>query len=142
MARYERSYTGERRTAFLGVQLTPTERDELEAAADLAGAPSLSEFARELLFRRLGRPGTVAGTRRDPQTAALMQALDGAAYQHGAAGNLLNQLMRHAHTTGELGERRVAELDELIALFRKATELHIAALDQLLDQQALGRAAA
>ena len=68
MARYERSYVGERRTAPLRLQLTPSERAELEAAAARQGAPTLSTYARELLFRRPG--GVVAGTRRNPEAKA------------------------------------------------------------------------
>ncbi len=74
MACYERSYSGERRTYGLRVQLTPSEGAELEAAAGLVGAPSLSVYVRELLFRRSA--AVVAGTRRNPEAAALMRELN------------------------------------------------------------------
>jgi len=141
VARYERSYIGERRTAHIGFYATPSERDELTAAAERATAPTLSDYIRQLVFRRLGTPAVVGGARRDPEVMAIIRALDGAAYENSAAGNNLNQLSRHGHTTGELGERRLAELDEAIELYRKVAERHLAALDRVLELQALGRAA-
>jgi hypothetical protein len=38
MARHRKTYTGERRTVHLGVQLTPSERTDLERAAAETGA--------------------------------------------------------------------------------------------------------
>jgi Mobilization protein NikA len=102
MARYERTYSGERRTAPLRVQLTPSERAELEEAAAGQGAPNLSTFARELLFQRSA--AVVAGTRRNPQAKALLAEIN-------AIGNNVNQLARQANTTGEL-----PALDELRAI--------------------------
>ena len=68
LARHKRSYNGERRTAALRVQLTPSERIELEKDAVEQGAPNLSTYARELLFRRAA--AVVAGTRRNPEDRA------------------------------------------------------------------------
>jgi hypothetical protein len=112
----------------------------LDAAAARQGV-IWSDFARELLCRRFGTRGRVDGARRDPETVAMIRALDAAAYQNSAAGNLLNQLMRHAWTTGELGSSRLAEIDELLDLIRQAAEKHVAALDQVIERHALGRAA-
>lgn len=98
MARYEDAYTGERRTVHLGVQLTPSERRELEEAAERAGA-RLSQFVRELCLRRGGVAGTVAGTRRNPAAKALADELR-------AIGINLNQLARHANTSGAMPEAR------------------------------------
>ena len=106
MARYERSYAGERRTAALHVQLTPCERAELEAAADTAGAASLSAFVRLLCLRRLADAGRVAGTRRNPDARRLIAELS-------AIGNNLNQLARIANTT-----RAMAAAEELGAATR------------------------
>jgi uncharacterized protein (DUF1778 family) len=92
MARYDRTYAGERRTAALVVKLTPSERSELETAATGQGA-TLSTFTRELLFRRAA--AVVAATRRHPEAAALMRELN-------AIGNNLNQIARHLNSTGEL----------------------------------------
>jgi hypothetical protein len=130
MARHKRSYSGERRTAALRLQLTPSERAELDAAATRERA-SLSDFTRELVFRRMAAPGTVARTRRNPEAAGIMRALLAAAYEHNANGNNLNQIARHANTTGELADRGEA-LDEALALQKKAAELHILALERVL----------
>src|SRR5277367_4562819 len=103
MARYERSYSGERRTAPLRLQLTPTERNALEAAAAGQGA-TLSAYARELLFRRAA--AMVADTRRNPEAKALADELR-------AIGINLNQIARHANTTGELSDR-ADDLDDTL----------------------------
>jgi hypothetical protein len=128
MARYERSYTGERRSVHLGVQLTPSERDELDAAAVRQGAPNLSTYARELMFRRSA--AVTAATRRNPEAKAIIKALDDAACEHNANGNNLNQIARHLNRTGDL--RDWGELREAIDLQRKAAELHIVALQRVL----------
>lgn len=109
MARYERSYNGERRTEGLRVQLTPAERAELETAAQGQGAPNLSTFARELLFRRSA--AVVAATRRNPEAASLMRELN-------ACGNNLNQIARHLNMSGDL--RDWGELREALADHKRA----------------------
>ena len=110
MARYERTYSGERRTVHLGVQLTPAERDKLETAAKERGA-TISVYARELLFRRSA--AVVAASRRNPQAKALADELR-------AIGINLNQLARHANTTGEIADR-ADELDEALTAVKAAT---------------------
>ena len=114
MARYDRAYAGERRTEFVGFQLTPSERDELETAATEQGA-SLSAYARELLFRRSA--AVVAATRRNPEARALMQELN-------ALGNNLNQIARHLNSSGDL--RNWGEL-------REALQWHKQAIAKVLD---------
>src|SRR3954469_16198605 len=109
MARYERSYSGERRTVKTTLQLTPSERDELEAAAMGQGAPTISVYARELLFRRSA--AVVAATRRNPEAKALMRELS-------AIGNNLNQIARHLNTTGDL--RDWGELREAMTMHKEA----------------------
>lgn len=111
MARYERTYSGPRRTEFVGLHLTPDERGELEEAAAGQGAPTLSAYARELLFRRSA--AVVAATRRNPEAKALLRELN-------AIGNNLNQLVRHGNTTGELGPERLAEADETFRAIKAA----------------------
>ena len=111
MARYERTYTGERRTEFVGFYVTPSERKELEAAAAGQGAPTLSTYARELLFQRSA--AVVTATRRNPEAAALIRELS-------AIGNNLNQLVRHANSTGELGPEHIAEIDETLLAIKAA----------------------
>ena len=82
------------------------------------------------MFRRLGMPGIVAGTRRNPERDALFAALRAAAFEHSANGNNLNQIARHLNTTGDLSNW--ADLREAVALFAKAENLYIAALEQVL----------
>jgi Bacterial mobilisation protein (MobC) len=127
MARYDRAYDGERRTQYVGFQLTPSERDELEAAAAAQGA-SLSVYARELLFRRSA--AVVAATRRNPEADALMRVLDAAGHEQNAIGNNLNQIARHLNSSGDL--RDWEELRHALALYAKAAERHIEALERVL----------
>jgi hypothetical protein len=129
MARRKTKDSSERQTAFVGFWITPTQAAELDAAAERQGA-SRSEFARELVFRRLGAPGAVAGTRCNPDKNELVAALRRAAFEHSASGNNLNQIARHLNMTGEL--RDWTDLREAVALFKKAEDLYIAALEQVL----------
>jgi mobilization protein NikA len=126
MGRYERSYTGERRTEFVGFHLTPAERRELEEAAAGQG---VSAYARELLLRRSA--AVVAARRRNPEGKAIMDALNAAAFELNAIGNNLNQIARHLNTTGEL--RDWGELREALATFEKGEARHIAAVTRVLD---------
>ena len=117
MPRYERNYTGEKRTEFLGFQLTPSERRQIEDAAKEAGV-RLSDWARDLLLAR------------STEAAAIMQALDAAAHELNAVGNNLNQIARHLNTTGEL--RDWGELREALALFEKGEAQHRVAIARVL----------
>jgi hypothetical protein len=114
MARPKRADAGERRTDFLGLYLTPSERSELQSAAVQQGA-TISAYARELLFRSSAM--IVAGTRRNPEAVALMRELN-------AIGNNLNQLARHLNSTGQL--RDWGEL-------RAALELHKGAIGRVIE---------
>jgi len=98
------------------VQLTPTERAELDAEAAAQGCATLSAYARELLFQRTAI--ALAGKRRNPEAAAFMREL-------AASGNNLNQIARQLNTTGELHtlEDRLSE----------AIDLHKRAIDHVLD---------
>ena len=116
MARWKRDYAGERRTAYLGLKLTPSERDELDAAAATQGA-NPSDFAREMLFRRSA--AVVAATRRNPEASALRDELR-------AIGNNLNQIARHAN----ISEGLRAEDHDLLAF---TLEQHKRATARLLD---------
>jgi uncharacterized protein (DUF1778 family) len=91
MARYAKSDISERRTASLCLQLTPSERAELEAGADAAGT-TLSQYVRELCLRRAGAGTVVAQTKRNPEAKEL-------AHQISAIGNNINQLARLANST-------------------------------------------
>jgi len=129
MARHRKTYAGERFAVKRTLQLTPSQAAEIDAAAEQRGA-TWSDFMRELAFRRLGTPGIVSGVRRNPETARIVQAMHAAAVEHSANGNNLNQIARHLNTTGEL--RDWMELREAVALFKKAEELYIAALERVM----------
>jgi hypothetical protein len=129
MPRYERNYTGEKRTEFLGFQLTPSERRQIEDAAKEAGV-RLSDWARDLLLARSTEAAMLRARRRNPEAAAIMRALDAAASELNAAGNNLNQIARHLNTTGEL--RDWGELRETLALFEKGEAQHMAAIARVL----------
>ena len=116
MARLRKTYTGERRTVHLGVQLTPTERAELASAAAASGA-SLSQYVRELCLRRTATPPTVDGARRNPEAKRLINELSW-------IGNNLNQLTRVANTI-----HAAPQLEEL----KKATEFLKATLAHVLS---------
>ena len=103
MARLRNTFAGERRTIHLGVQLTPTERKELQSAAKASGA-SLSAYVRELCLRRTAAPPTVSGTRRNPEAKRVLNELS-------AIGNNLNQLARVSNTV-----HAAPQLDELRAV--------------------------
>jgi hypothetical protein len=116
MARYAKSHVGERRTEPLHLQLTPTERAELEQGAAAAGT-HLSEYVRELCFRRSHDTPVVAGTKRNPDARALAHELT-------AIGNNLNQLTRMANA-----KKTMPQLFEL----RFTTGLLKAALTRVLE---------
>lgn len=130
MGRYEKSYSGERRTEKMTVQLTPSERAELDAGAALHGA-TMSEYARGLLLSRSGAAYAYTARRRNPEAKAIMDALHAAGRELQAIGNNLNQIARHLNTTGEL--RDWGELREALALFEKGEALHKAAVGRILD---------
>jgi Mobilization protein NikA len=104
MARYRATFDGERRSAGLTVQFTPTERQLLAERAAKAGA-AMGEYVRELCLRPGRGAPVVAGTQRNPTAKALADELR-------AIGNNLNQLARVANQTGEL--RREGELSMTI----------------------------
>ncbi|MGD0762500.1 MAG: plasmid mobilization relaxosome protein MobC [Roseiarcus sp.] len=116
MARLKQTYAGERRSIHLGVQLTPTERAELRAAAAASGA-TLSQYVRELCLRRTAAPSAVAGTRRNPEAKRVLNELS-------AIGNNLNQLARVSNTV-----HAAPQLDEL----RTVTEVLKACLSRVLS---------
>jgi mobilization protein MobC len=130
MARHKRSYAGERFTVKRTMKLTPSQAAELDAAAAAAGS-TFASFARELLLVRSARAGMVAGARRNPEAAAIKQAMNAAAFQHNASGNNLNQIARHLNTTGDL--RHWPDLRDAIDLQIRAAALHILALEKVLS---------
>jgi len=122
MARYERSYDGEKRSGFVGIKVTPRERTTLQEAAARAGT-SLSQYTRELCLRRTSPASpVVAGTRRSPDAKALEDHFL-------AIGNNLNQLTHLAQI-----HKAVPQLDELKA----TTDLLKTALSHVIGGQVIG----
>jgi len=110
MARHQQSYSGERLTTGLRVQLTPSQRQELGTAAAASGA-RISDYAREQLFRKGGQPVVAAGVRRNPEAKALLDELR-------RIGNNLNQLSHQANAAGMIAEQR--ELYQTITQLKAA----------------------
>jgi hypothetical protein len=116
MARYKRDFTGERRTAGLTVQFTPSEREALEQRAKEAGA-GLGEYIRE---QCIDRAPTVVNTKhRNPEAKRLMDELR-------AIGINLNQIARRANITGEIRGHEDGIRDALE--FLKRTMTHVLTL--------------
>lgn len=107
MARYEQTFRGERRTAHVGIQLTPTEREALEKAASRRGM-GISEYVRENCFHT---PGPAPEIKRNPVAKELI-------HEFRALGNNINQIARIANINGEI--KRESELEETLALLRRA----------------------
>src|SRR5271154_4808833 len=106
MARRAKQDASERRTAGLRLQLTPSERAELDARAVATGR-SLSDFARIVLLSDLKAPAPSA---RDP---AAIRALTVAITR---VGNNHNQIAKHANERKALPP----ELDaDLLAVSRR-----------------------
>ena len=96
MARLRATYAGERRTAHFGFQLTPSERADLERRAEAQGM-LLAEFVRACCLLNHGSGDIPYSRPRMHDATALLGEL-------GRVGNNLNQLARHANSTGCLPE--------------------------------------
>jgi hypothetical protein len=116
MARRQKQDAGERRTAALRLQLTPSERAELDARAASTGR-SLSDFARLVLLSDLKKPAPSA---RDP---AALRAL---AVGISRLGNNHNQISKHAN-------ERKALPPELDAVLLAVSQRIIAALEKVME---------
>ena len=114
MARLRKEYVGDRRTAALRLQLTPSERIELEFRAASVGM-TLSEFCRIVLLSDLKKP---APSRRDPR------ALRALAVEISRVGNNLNQLAHIANQRNALPNERALDA---------VTERIIASLDKVME---------
>ena len=112
MARLRADFSGERRTSHFGLQLTPSERAELERRAQKRGM-MLAEFVRACCFLTSGQDADAPrrGT-RDASAAAIVAEL-------GRVGNNLNQLARHANETGLIEDHEALRetITELKAAF-------------------------
>jgi hypothetical protein len=129
MARRKRSSTGEHVTVKRTVWLTPSTADQLTEGAAKAGL-SFASFARELLEARSPAAAAARSTRSSPEVAALKREIEAAGRQEYAIGNNLNQIARHLNTTGDL--REWIDLHEAIAIYKRAAERHIEALEHVM----------
>jgi hypothetical protein len=93
MGRRSPSDQAERRTAFVGFQVTPTERAELDERAASAGV-KLSDYVR----------AAALGYRLNVRNPLTEKAL----FELGAIGNNLNQLARRVNTTERLDPEELA----------------------------------
>ena len=111
MARLQTNFSGERRSAHFGLQLTPSERAELERRAHTRGM-LLAEFVRACCFVTEAPEAHTSRRRtRDATALALVGEL-------GRVGNNLNQLAKHANQTGQIAEE--VALNEAIADLKAA----------------------
>ena len=115
MARREKTDAGERRTASIKVQLTPSERTELDSRAAVTGR-SLSDFVRIVLLSDLKAPAPSA---RDPQ------AIRALTVEITRVGTNLNQLTHIANERRDLPrEKELREVSSrIVATLAKVMEL-------------------
>ena len=129
MGRYESSYTGERRTVKRTLQLTPTEAAALDAGAEQRGI-TWSDFSRDLLLEcSVARPAR--RTHLFPELAATKRQLEHSQHALNAAGNLLNQIARHANMSGQLSQEHLDVLKDALDLVKRAIEQYITGLQLL-----------
>jgi hypothetical protein len=115
MARRRKQDAGERRTAALRLQLTPTERAEIDRRAAAFGR-RVSDFGRTVLLSDLKAPAPPARDRASVQ---------GVRAQIRHAGNNLNQLTHIANQRGDLPSQKLlaAAIEEVVAALRKVRDL-------------------
>jgi hypothetical protein len=130
MARRKRTDTGERLTVKRMVLFSPTTAATLDAAAKSAGV-KFSHYARELLESRSAAVAARVVARRNPEIVALRRDIQAAIHAENANGNLLNQIARHLHMTGEMRDRQ--DLEEAIAIYKKTSDRLVAALDRVTE---------
>ena len=109
MARRKKEDEAERRSAFLGLHLTPSEKAELLGRAADVGL-SVSDFARMVLFLDGGR--TRAERPQPPRPYGSFRAIK-------MLGTNINQLAHVANATNEIPSERVlreiaAQIDEVL----------------------------
>lgn len=115
MARRAKDDSGERRTSGLRVQMTPSEKAELQLRAATTGR-SLSDFARLVLLSDAKKP---APSPRSPQA---IRALAG---EISRVGNNINQLARYANEMRHPPSERALQqaTAELVAALQKVMAL-------------------
>jgi hypothetical protein len=116
LARRKRDFEGERYTAFVGIQLTPTQRRAVEGRAAEAGI-SLSDYGRAQLTKNGGVIAVPAS--RDAKAIRELAA------EAARIGNNLNQMALRANIAGQVQseENLRATLDQLTDVFEKIIRL-------------------
>ena len=114
MARLKATHSGEKLTAHFGLQLTPSQRAELDRRAAEAGLLP-ADYARARLFG-LAPDGGRRAARPDVKELAAQVA---------RVGNNLNQIALRANTAGQVRSEEAvrAALEELAAVWAKVTAL-------------------
>jgi hypothetical protein len=114
MARYRKGNTTERRTAFLGFQVTPTERAEAERRA-ASSSLQLSEWGRRLLLSDANGSAPVCDFEAIRQLVVAINRV----------GNNVNQMTALANKRGHLPNQKAlaAVLAEIVAAARKVRDL-------------------
>jgi len=97
MARHKRDYTGERYSAQIRVQLTPSQHAAIRREATTRGLPLSALVRAKLTGGRLPEVG------RDPAAIRALTA------QLARIGNNLNQLTHHANQTGRIRSETAIE---------------------------------
>ena len=111
MARLKSSEQRERRTAFMGANVTPSEREEALRRASIMGR-RLSDYLR--LAALSDRFPDKAHAKLPPEVACML------AFELKRIGTNLNQLSHHANATGAMPDR--VALDATLNEIVKATE--------------------
>ena len=102
MARLKKTHEGERRTATLTVQLSPTERAEIGRAA--SAWPTVSDFARSRLLAARKDQAAPARASLAPEIATAVLA------ELGKIGSNINQMARRANAAGRIPEEDVLKV--------------------------------
>lgn len=111
MARLKSSEQGERRTAFIGANVTPSEREEAQRRASVMGR-RLSDYLRDAALSDRFPNGM--------QPKLPPEVLRVLAFELSRIGTNLNQLSHHANATGAMPDR--VALDATLNEIVKATE--------------------
>ena len=96
MGRHAKEYSGERLTAKLPLQLTPSDRRKIDEAAAAEGVTP-TDFARTLLLQAVGNYA-IGGPARAAKRESFEKAIEGL----NAAGKELNMLLEASNKVAEL----------------------------------------
>ena len=114
MPRHKREFAGEKRSAYVGIFMTPTAKAALEMAA-MGQRQSVSSFAAGLLETRTAEAMAAAAevSQRHPDIRPLIEELS-------RLGNNLNQIAHQLNASGQLTPDREELLLDLGVLLKAA----------------------